>query len=99
MRRKLFSIVLSICMVFTMIPMAGGGVFAANGPNNIEVSNATYYDSGALKSIKASFTWGGASAKAELVLMTKMLQDGDGANDLYGDFTDCGNYGLSLIHI
>lgn len=93
MRRKLFSIVLSICMVFTMIPMAGGGVFAANGPNNIEVSNATYYDSGALKSIKASFTWGGASAKAELVLMTKMLQDGDGANDLYGDFTDCGNYG------
>ena len=25
MRRKLFSIVLSICMVFTMIPMAGGG--------------------------------------------------------------------------
>ena len=29
MKRKLFSIVLSICMVFTMIPMAGGGVFAA----------------------------------------------------------------------
>ena len=25
MRRKLFSIVLSICMVFTMIPIAGGG--------------------------------------------------------------------------
>ena len=28
MKKRLFSIVLSICMVFTMIPMAGGGVFA-----------------------------------------------------------------------
>ena len=28
MRRKLFSIVLSICMVFTMIPIAGGGMQA-----------------------------------------------------------------------
>ena len=92
MRRKLFSIVLSICMVFTMIPMAGEGVFAA-GPGSINVSNATYYDSGALKSIRVSFNWGGADANAELVLMTKMLRDGDGANDRYGDFTDLGNYG------
>ena len=28
MKKRLFSILLSICMVFTMIPMAGGGVFA-----------------------------------------------------------------------
>ena len=29
MKKRLFSILLSICMVFTMIPMAGGAVFAA----------------------------------------------------------------------
>ena len=28
MKKRLFSILLSICMVLTMIPMAGGGVFA-----------------------------------------------------------------------
>ena len=84
-------------MVFTMIPMAGGGVFAANGPNYIEVSNATYYDSGALKSIDVSFTWGGGAAKAELVLMTKKLRDRGDTSTQYGDFTDYGTYGRSFV--
>lgn len=49
MRRKLFSIVLSICMVFTMIPMAGGGVFAATatsvkiGGETLSRSTGLYY--------------------------------------------------------
>lgn len=51
MRRKLFSIVLSICMVFTMIPIAGGGVFAATA-TSVKIggvvldSNNKYYHNG-----------------------------------------------------
>ena len=50
MRRKLFSIVLSICMVFTMIPMAGGGVFAATatsvkiGGAELNAANPYYHN-------------------------------------------------------
>mgnify|MGYP000864936459 FL=1 len=40
MKRKLFSIVLSICMVFTMIPMASGAVFAA-AANTVEIGGVT----------------------------------------------------------
>ena len=49
MKRKLFSIVLSICMVFTMIPMAGGGVFAETatsvtiGGETLSTSTGLYY--------------------------------------------------------
>lgn len=95
MRRKLFSIVLSICMVFTMIPMAGGGVFAESGagPYDVTVNNATYYDNGAVKSIEASFKWSGAApTSAELVLMEKRLNGGMDDSDL-GDFSDWGTYG------
>lgn len=95
MRRKLFSIVLSICMVFTMMPMAGGGVFAESGagPYDVTVNNATYYDNGAVKSIEASFKWsGGTPTSAELVLMKNRLNGGMTDSDL-GDFSDWGTYG------
>ena len=41
MRRKLFSIVLSICMVFTMIPIAGGGTQAYAAVYRIGTVNPT----------------------------------------------------------
>lgn len=55
---------------------------------NIDVSNATYYDSGALKSIDTEFDWSSEvnPATSRLVLMTQYLDD--------GDFSEMGNYGI-----
>ena len=50
MKKRLFSILLTICMVFTMIPMAGGGVFAATatsvtiGTVELNGTNMYYYN-------------------------------------------------------
>ena len=53
MKKRLFSILLSLCMVVTMIPMAGGAVFAA-AANTVEIGGVTlsatdglYYHNGA----------------------------------------------------
>lgn len=55
---------------------------------NIDVSNATYYDSGALKSIDTEFDWSAEvnPATSRLVLMTSYL----GSND----FSEMGKYGI-----
>lgn len=77
------------------------GVFQAEtawaaGPSNLTVDNATYYANGALKSIEASFGWGGATdVEVQLVLMEKKLNGGESYSD-YGDFTDCGHYGRNF---
>ena len=98
MKKKLFTIAIALCMVFTMIP---GGVFQAEtawaaGPEKITVNKATYYDSGALKSIEASFGWGGATdVEVQLVLMEKKLNGGESYSS-YGDFTDFGYYGRNF---
>ena len=42
MKKRLFSILLSICMVLTMIPMAGGGVFAQTSEHKHCVCGATH---------------------------------------------------------
>lgn len=70
------------------------GVFAESGagPYGVTVNNATYYDNGAVKSIKASFNWGGATpTSAELVLMKNRLNGGMTDSEL-GDFSDLGTY-------
>ncbi len=98
MKKKLFTIAIALCMVFTMIP---GGVFQAEtawaaGPSNITVDNATYYANGALKSIEASFGWGGATdVEVQLVLMEKKLNGGESYSS-YGDFTNLGYYGRNF---
>lgn len=98
MKKKLFTIALALCMVFTMIP---GGVFQietawAAGPSNLTVDNATYYANGALKSIEASFGWSGATdVKVQLVLMEKKLNGGESYSS-YGDFTDFGYCGRNF---
>ena len=98
MKKKLFTIAIALCMVFTMIP---GGVFQAEtawaaGPSNLTVDNATYYANGALKSIEASFGWSGATdVKVQLVLMEKKLNGGESYSS-YGDFTDFGYCGRNF---
>lgn len=68
----------------------------AAGPSNLTVDNATHYANGALKSIEASFGWGGATdVEVQLVLMEKKLNGGESYSD-YGDFTDCGHYGRNF---
>lgn len=95
MKKKLFTIAIALCMVFTMIP---GGVFQAEtawaaGPSNLTVDNATYYANGALKSIEASFGWSGATdVKVQLVLMEKKLNGGTDYITV-DDFTNLGTYG------
>ena len=97
MKKKLFTIAIALCMVFTMIP---GGVFQAEtawaevgaGPYDVKVNGATYYGNGALESIQATFDWAGAIPDAaELVLMRKELQGGKDQG--LGDFSDGGTYG------
>ena len=61
MKKRLFSILLSICMVLTMIPMAGGGVFAQTtehkhcvcGAVHQKIGNHTAEDADALKTFQA----------------------------------------------
>ena len=98
MKKKLFTIAIALCMVFTMIPR---GVFQietawAAGPDKITVDKATYHANGALKSIEASFGWSGATnVKVQLVLMEKKLNGGESYSS-YGDFTDLGYYGRNF---
>ena len=61
MKKRLFSILLSICMVLTMIPMAGGGVFAQTtehkhcvcGAEHKEIGNHKTEDADASKIFQA----------------------------------------------
>ena len=61
MKKRLFSILLSICMVLTMIPMAGGGVFAQTtehkhcvcGAENKTIGDHTAEDADASKTFQA----------------------------------------------
>lgn len=61
MKKRLFSILLSICMVLTMIPMAGGGVFAQTtehkhcvcGAEHKEIGNHKTEDADASKTFQA----------------------------------------------
>ena len=52
MKKRLFSILLSICMVLTMIPMAGGGVFAQTTEHKHCVCGAEHQTIGDHKAIE-----------------------------------------------
>ena len=92
MKKKILSIALALCLILTMMPMATGVAWA---DVTVSISNATYYGSGALQKIEGSFTRNTASAKSQLVLMSKRLRSaGEAETDSwYGDFTDLGYYG------
>lgn len=90
MKKKILAALLCLCMVLTLLPLQ---VMAA--AEEINVTDATYYDSGALKSIITNFEWGSAGATSRLVLMTNRLRSAgeEGTSFSYGDFTNFGYYG------
>lgn len=92
MKKRILSILLCLCMVTVLMPTT---VLAWTESNSIEVNNAIYYSTGALKEITAGFDWHTASANSRLVLMTERLRSAgeDGTNTTWGDFTDLGFYG------
>ena len=79
MKKRLFSILLSICMVFTMIPMAGGAVFAATATSvkigGVELNaNKPYYHNGVNGAVgEANKTETGANAEFDAIKGTLTL--------------------------
>ena len=79
MKKRLFSILLSICMVFTMIPMAGGGVFAATATSvkigGVELNaDKPYYHNGVNGAVgEANKTETGANAEFDATTGTLTL--------------------------
>lgn len=91
MKKRILSMLLSICMVCSLLPVTAG---ASRSVIHIAASEATYHADGSLKSIKTTFDWDSQGAKGRLVLMTKRLRSAreEGTNWMYGDFTDGGYY-------
>ena len=79
MKKRLFSILLSICMVFTMIPMAGGAVFAATATSvkigGVELNaDKPYYHNGVNGAVgEANKTETGANAEFDATTGTLTL--------------------------
>jgi hypothetical protein len=90
MKKRMVSLLLALVMVLTMLPI--GAMAAAN---SITITDAQYYDSGALKSATAQFGWDTAAATGRMVLQTKFLRSAVSGFP-YGDFTDKGPYGSSF---
>ena len=92
MKKRILSILLCLCMAAALMPTTA---LALTQPDNIGVSNATYYSNGALKEITADLDWHTAYARSRLVLMTERLRSAgeSGTNSSWGDFTDLGFYG------
>ena len=85
MKKRMISLLLALALCLSLLP-----VMAMADAIDIRVTNATYYDSGALKSITATFGWSGAETTCQLALMTTELKPG--ADGGHGDFTNFGNY-------
>ena len=78
MKKRLFSILLSICMVFTMIPMAGGAVFAATATSvtiggNVDLNSSARYYHNATDSTAAYADNNSEGANAEFDAVTGTL--------------------------
>lgn len=94
--KKVITTCLAIILAINICPAFTLNVGAA--AEEIDVSDATYYDSGALKSLTTKFDWSTGKAHVRLVLMTERLRSpGEGGtNASHGDFTDYGYYGSSF---
>ena len=94
MKKRILSLLLVVMMLLAVMPVTA---FAA--AEEIVVDNATYYDTGELKSFKATFDWTtGTVNNSRLVLMTNRLKGeypGSGVSG-YGDFTNFGAYSSSF---
>lgn len=92
MKKRIMSVLLAVVMVLGTMIATSSVTYAA--AEEITISDATYYDSGALKSIKTQFDWDTGAATVRLVLMTQRLRSAgeEGTSTSYGDFTDLGHY-------
>ena len=79
MKKRLFSMLLSICMVFTMIPMAGGGVFAETATTAIPASKVSIGDATLNNTDK--YYYNGDTAA------TSTLKEGEAPNATFSDGT------------
>lgn len=93
MKKRIVSLLLTLCMVFTMLP-----VTALAAAVDIEITDVEYYSTGALKSVTTEFGWDTGSATGRLVLQSKRLRSAgeEGTSAAYGDFTNFGYYGSSF---
>lgn len=92
MKKNFLCKLLVAVLIVTML--SGLTLSASAAAENITIPDATYYSSGALKSMTTEFDWSTGAATCRLVLMTKKLNGGEGFD--YGDFTDFGKYGSSF---
>ena len=77
---------LALLVMLTILPATG--LLVKADAKNITLSDATYYASGALKSLTTTFDWTSEDADMDclLVLMKNKLSGGDSGD--YGDFTN-----------
>ena len=71
MKKRLLSLLLAVLMLTSMLPMVA---LAGLTATNITVADATYYATGALKSVNTTFNWQQAAVTGRLVLMTERLR-------------------------
>ena len=90
--KKLITICLAFIMAVNIVPVLVLNVDAAAA--SITIPDATYYESGAIKSLTTNFDWDTGTATVRLALMTNRLRSAgeEGTSTPYGDFTDMGYY-------
>lgn len=91
--KKFITICLAIILAVNILPAFNLNVDAA--ANSITIPDATYYESGAIKSLTTNFNWDTGTATVRLALMTNRLQ---GTSTSYGDFTNFGHYSSAFAN-
>lgn len=86
-KKTVLSALMTTILAIGLILSLSLSAFAAS--ITVSITGATFYDSGALKSMTTNFSWHSASANTRLVLMSKALKD--------GDFTNFGNYSSFFV--
>ena len=89
---RVLALALCLAMLVGLLPT----VALADVSSTIKLDNATYYDSGALKSINITYTgWSGTTYNitSRLLLSTVQLNAKTSEKPTHGDYTDLGTYG------
>jgi len=90
--KKFITLCIALILAINIIPAFSLNVDAA--ANSITIPDATYYDSGAIKSLTTNFNWDTGQATVRLALMKNRLRSAgeEGTNNSHGDFTNFGYY-------
>lgn len=93
MKKRMLSLLLCFCLFASIVSVTTFGA-----ATDIEVTSATYYGGGDVKSLDVAFGWDTASASSRLTIMTERLRSAgeSGTDKYYGDFTDLGYYGTAF---